>query len=210
MLKLIHRFANQNIRNSTTMSLEEEISQRSGNQCELCGSNPAISIYEVPPGQNIGMDAYAHLCETCLMQIEEKVDMDSNHFRCLNDSMWSEVPAVKVLAWRMLHRLKSEGWPQDLLDMFYLEEEHVKWARATGEDDDDKVKIVHRDANGAVLENGDSVVLTKDLVVKGTGSFTAKRGTAVRNISLVHDNEEQIEGKVEGQQIVILTKFVKK
>lgn len=192
------------------MSLEKEITDRSQNNCELCGANNATVVYEVPPSQNIGLDAYAHLCNTCLEQIEEKTEMDSNHFRCLNDAMWSEIPAVKVLSWRMLHRLKSEGWPQDLLDMFYLEEEYIKWARATGEDDDSKVKIIHRDANGAVLENGDSVVLTKDLVVKGTGSFTAKRGTAVRNISLVHDNAEQIEGKVEGQQIVILTKFVKK
>jgi protein PhnA len=59
------------------------------------------------------------------------------------------------------------------------------------------------------LQNGDSVVLIKDLKVSG-GGFTAKRGTAVRRISLVHDNPEHIEGRVEGQQIVILTKYVKK
>jgi len=51
--------------------------------------------------------------------------------------------------------------------------------------------------------------LIKDLNVKG-GGFTAKRGTAVRGISLVADNAEHIEGRVSGQQIVILTKFVKK
>ena len=45
--------------------------------------------------------------------------------------------------------------------------------------------------------------------VKGA-NFTAKRGTAVRDISLVADNEAQIEGRVNGQRIVILTKFVKK
>jgi protein PhnA len=56
---------------------------------------------------------------------------------------------------------------------------------------------------------GDSVVLIKDLNVKG-GGFTAKRGTAVRNISLVHDNHEHIEGRVNDQQIVILTQYVKK
>ena len=192
------------------MSTSAELEARSNGNCELCSATSELHVYEVPPANNIGLDAFAHICGTCLDQIEEKSDMDNNHWRCLNDSMWSEVPAVKVLAWRMLHRLKSEGWPQDLLDMFYLEEEHVKWARSTGEDDDEKVKIIHRDSNGAILENGDSVVLTKDLVVKGTGSFTAKRGTAVRNISLVHDNPEHIEGKVEGQHIVILTQYVKK
>ena len=51
--------------------------------------------------------------------------------------------------------------------------------------------------------------MIKDLDVKGT-SFTAKRGTAVRGISLVADNPEQIEGRVNGTQIIILTKYVKK
>ncbi len=49
----------------------------------------------------------------------------------------------------------------------------------------------------------------QDPNVKGA-SFTAKRGTAVRRISLVSDNPGQIEGRVNGQQIVILTKYVKK
>ncbi len=44
----------------------------------------------------------------------------------------------------------------------------------------------------------------------GTTGSAANVGVAVRNIRLVHDNVEQIEGKVDGQQIVILTKFVKK
>ena len=56
---------------------------------------------------------------------------------------------------------------------------------------------------------GDTVVLIKDLVVKGA-NFTAKRGTAVRGISLVVDNATHIEGSVEGQRIVILTEFVKR
>jgi protein PhnA len=60
-----------------------------------------------------------------------------------------------------------------------------------------------------VLASGDSVTLIKDLEVKGAG-FTAKRGTAVRTISLVQENPEHIEGRVNGQRIVILTKFVKK
>ncbi|WP_425439518.1 alkylphosphonate utilization protein [Puniceibacterium sediminis] len=68
---------------------------------------------------------------------------------------------------------------------------------------------MHRDSNGVVLVQGDTVVLIKDLNVKGAG-FTAKRGTSVRGISLVADNAEHIEGRVEGQRIVILTQFVKK
>ena len=120
--------------------------------------------------------------------------------------MWSQVPGVQVMAWRMLNRLKSEAWTQDLLDMLYLDDEILAWAKATGEGEE---KIIHKDSNGNVLQNGDTVTLIKNLDVKGA-NFTAKRGTAVRRISLVEDNPEHIEGKVEGQQIVILTKFVKK
>ncbi|NQY04831.1 MAG: PhnA domain-containing protein, partial [Flavobacteriaceae bacterium] len=127
----------------------------------------------------------------------------------LNNSMWSEVPAVQVIAWRMLNRMRKEGWPQDLLDMMYLEEELLNWATATGEGEDNEDKIVHKDCNGNILKDGDSVVLIKDLVVKGA-NFTAKRGAPVHRISLVWDNAEQIEGKVDGQHIVILTQFVKK
>jgi len=123
--------------------------------------------------------------------------------------MWSQVPAVQVVAWRMLTRLSAEGWPQDLLDMLYLDEENLAWAQAAGEGLDDEESIKHIDSNGAKLKAGDTVTLIKDLNVKGA-NFTAKRGTAVRGISLVVDNSEHIEGRVNGQQIVILSKFVKK
>ena len=109
----------------------------------------------------------------------------------------------------MLSRLKSEGWPQDLLDMLYLDDDNLAWAKATGEGRDQEDVVKHIDSNGTVLENGDTVVLIKDLEVKGA-NFTAKRGTSVRNIRLVHDNPEQIEGKINGQGIVILTQYVKK
>ena len=132
-----------------------------------------------------------------------------NHWRCLNDSMWSQVPAVQVMAWRMLNQLRSEGWAQDLLDMLYLDDQTMAWAQAGGAEPSDEDGVKHLDSNGALLEAGDTVTLIKDLNVKG-GGFTAKRGTAVRGISLVPDNAEQIEGRVSGQQIVILTKFVKK
>ena len=108
----------------------------------------------------------------------------------------------------MLHHLRAEGWPQDLLDMIYLDEEELEWAKE-GIVEENPNAIVHKDSNGAILNHGDSVTVIKDLNVKGS-SIVAKRGTAVRNITLVNDNAEQIEGRVEGQQIVILTQYVKK
>ena len=191
------------------MSLEDKLKERSGNSCELCTSADNLKAYEVPPMAQGTIDDTIYICGNCHEQIEETQPMDVNHWRCLNDSMWSEVDAVKVMAWRMLNRLTDEGWARDLLDMIYLEEETLKWAASTGEADAEEDKIKHVDSNGVELEAGDNVVLIKDLNVKG-GGFTAKRGTAVRRISLVHDNAEHIEGRVEGQQVVILTQYVKK
>ncbi len=191
------------------MSIDKELQARAESKCELCASDINLKGYEVPPKSTGKADNSILVCYTCNEQIENPDKVDANHWRCLNDSMWSTVPAVQVMAWRMLNRLKAEGWPQDLLDMLYLDEETLAWAQATGEgvEDDDTVK--HKDSNGVTLQAGDTVVLIKDLNVKGT-SMVAKRGTAVRGISLVHDNPEHIEGRVNGQQIVILTKFVKK
>jgi protein PhnA len=66
-----------------------------------------------------------------------------------------------------------------------------------------------KDSNGNLLADGDSVVLTKDLKVKGANT-TLKRGTVIKNIRLTAD-EEEIEGrtdKVKG--LVLKTCFVKK
>jgi len=190
------------------MSVEEELKSRSNSKCELCSVTKNLRVYEVPPNPKSSADDSVLLCETCIEQIENSESMDVNHWRCLNDSMWSQIPAVQIMAWRMLTRLKEEGWPQDLLDMLYLDDGIMSRAKATGEGNKEE-QIKHLDSNGAVLESGDTVTLTKDLNVKGA-NFTAKRGTAIRGISLVSDNPEHIEGKVEGQRIVILTKFVKK
>ncbi len=191
------------------MSLERDLHKRSGSKCELCSSTENLIVNEVEPQKNGGLEESVLVCDTCKEQIDNPEAMDANHWRCLNDSMWSEHKSVQVLAWRMLSRLRSLGWPQDLLDMLYLEDEILEWAKATGEGAPLEDQIIHRDSNGVIIEAGDSVVLIKDLPVKGS-SMVAKRGTAVRRVSLDHENAEYIEGKVDGQQIVILTKFVKK
>lgn len=191
------------------MELVDQLKQRSGGVCELCASESDLIAYEVPPKSTGGVDGSALVCAICNEQIKNADAMDANHWRCLNDSMWNEHAAVKVLAWRMLQRLKSEGWPKELLDMMYLEDDTLAWAKATGEGLAESEKIVHRDVNGVILQNGDSVVLIKDLKIKGS-SQVAKQGTAVRRISVDRENAEYIEGKVGPTQTVIITKYVKK
>ncbi|MFH6767775.1 PhnA domain-containing protein [Gaetbulibacter aquiaggeris] len=191
------------------MSVLQTLQERSNSTCELCTSFEGLLQYVIPPSLNESVDNSLLVCSNCLSQIEGESEMEPNHWRCLNDSMWSEFVAVQIMSWRMLQRLRNEGWPKDLLDMMYLDDEAIALARATGEHEDESSKIIHRDVNGVNLEVGDSVVLIKDLKVKGS-SMVAKQGTAVRNIRLDPENAEYIEGKVDGQQIVIITKYVKK
>jgi len=191
------------------MNQEQTLRTRSGNQCELCQSEKELKVYQLPPGTDKYPDEAILTCSACLAQIEKKEELNSSHWNCLSTSMWSEVPAVQVVSWRMLSRLKQESWAADNLDMMYLDEDRLEWARATGDHDSDGTVDLHKDCNGNVLQSGDSVVLTRSLDVKGS-TLNARMGTVVKNIRLVEDNTEQIEGKIEGQTIVILTKYLRK
>lgn len=184
------------------MVLSTELLERSGGLCELCNSDHDVSTYVVPPKTGQSTDEQVAVCATCLAQLESG-DYDADHWRCLNDSMWSQVPAVQVVAYRLLQALDTP-WADNARGMIYLDDETLEWANAAL-----GAAVVHKDSNGHTLANGDTVTLIQDLNVKG-GGFTAKRGTAVRRIRLVPDNAEHIEGKVDGQHIVILTKYVKK
>ena len=190
------------------MSLERELQKRSNAKCELCGNEENRSVYTVPDIKENSLQTNLYACKICILQMEDSEKIEPNHWRCLNESMWSEHDAVKIMAWRMLHTI-DEDWTQDLLNMMYLEEDVLELAKASGDGEDDENKLIHRDVNGVILEHGDSVILIKDLKVKGS-SMVAKQGTAVRNIRLDHENETYIEGKVDGQQIVIITEYVKK
>ncbi|HKL46220.1 MAG TPA: PhnA domain-containing protein [Roseovarius sp.] len=166
--------------------------------CALCSADTPLAAHPVPGGPD---GASAHICATCAAQIDGTPDPD--HWRGLASAMWSEDSATQVLAARMLTRLADHDWARDLSDQLWLDDDTRAWA------DNVAQESAHRDSNGVPLAQGDTVVLIKDLPVKGA-SFTAKRGTAVRGISLVADNPAHIEGRVEGQRIVILTAFVKK
>jgi protein PhnA len=179
------------------MSLEK----RSGGVCELCGSSEGLSALAVASG-DASEEQSVYVCQNCKTQIESG-ELDEAHFNCLNDSMWSETPAVKVMSAILLNKLGR----QDLLEMMYLEEaEQALVDKAVNADAN---KVVFRDANGVELQAGDSIVILKDLDVKGAG-FTAKRGTTVTRIALPHDMDDHVEGRVNGTKIYLKTEFIKK
>jgi protein PhnA len=166
--------------------------------CALCSADAPLTPFAVTGGPE---GACVEICGTCEAQINAAPEPD--HWRALASTMWSEDPATQVMAARMLSRLADQDWARDLAEQLWLDDDTRAWADNVPQASD------HKDSNGVPLAQGDTVVLIKDLVVKG-GGFTAKRGTAVHRISLVADNPAHIEGRIEGQRIVILTEFVKK
>ncbi|MBN2817301.1 MAG: PhnA domain-containing protein [Campylobacterales bacterium] len=169
--------------------------------CELCGSSEGVTLVELPVSDG-SEEQSVHLCENCSTQISSD-SLDANHFNCLNDAMWSEVGAVKILSYILWNKLER----QDMLEMMYLEEDELKLAEQAINAEANK--LVYKDANGVELQAGDSVVILKDLEVKGAG-FTAKRGTTVTRIGLAPGDETHIEGRVNGTKIFIKTEFIKK
>jgi len=169
--------------------------------CELCGSSEDISVLELPISDG-SEDQSIYVCANCKSQIESG-ELDETHFNCLNDAMWSETPAVKVMSYILWNKLGR----QDQVEMMYLEEDELKLAQAALNAEANKVTF--RDANGVELHAGDSIVILKDLDVKGAG-FTAKRGTTVTRISLPHDMDDHVEGRVNGTKIYLKTEFIKK
>lgn len=65
-----------------------------------------------------------------------------------------------------------------------------------------------KNSNGALLAEGESVTLIKDLKVKDSVQ-TPKRGTVVKNIRLTYSSSE-IEGRAGGTTMVLKTEFLKK
>ena len=184
---------------------EKRLKDRSSSKCEISGSEENLVVYLVEPKTEETPENCILITKNLKDQIDNPETTNPNDWRGLSDSMWNENLPVQIVSWRMLARLKNI----DLLEMMYLDEDALEWAKATGEADDDEGKIIHKDSNGNILKDGDSVVLIKDLDVKGA-TFTAKRGAAVHNIKLVWDDANLIEGRVENQSIFILTQYVKK
>lgn len=81
--------------------------------------------------------------------------------------------------------------------------------RKLGDIETGEAHVTVKDSNGNELKDGDSVVVIKDLKVKGS-SDTLKRGTSFKNIRLVEDDEETVECGSGRNTVVLKTCFLKK
>lgn len=184
------------------MNLSSSLKERCQSLCELCGTGEAAMAYAVSPRNHDAIENEVALCDTCHGFIEQNAG--GMHWQCLAGSLWNPEPAVQAMSYRILYANREHPWAEEMLQSVELEESVVNWALTAFEK-----KEVHTDSNGTELLHGDTVILTQGLNVKGA-NFMAPKGTIVRKIRLVADNTEQIEGKINDQTIVILTKFVRK
>jgi len=185
---------------STTIT--PALRERSNGTCELCTSEDASLAFAVSPKNNDAIENEVAICNTCAAAMEDATA--AMHWHCLAGSIWNAEPSVQALSYRLLYKHKDQEWAAEIINGVELDEAVSHWALSAFE-----VKAVHRDSNGTELQHGDTVVLTQGLNVKGA-NFMAPKGTIVRKIRLVSDNHEQIEGKINEQTIVILTKYVRK
>lgn len=185
----------------------DSLKTRSKGQCELCGSEKRLGVLAVDPGVEDDPLTSVVVCATCGPGVTSGEPLEGAHWFCLQQSVWSEVPAVQVLSYRLLHRMQGQAWATDLLGQVYLDDETLAWARRDlapkGEAAETPV-----DSSGTPLADGDSVTLIKDLPVKGA-NFTAKRGTLVKNIR-VGDDPTHVEGRVNKVALMLKTEFLKR
>ncbi len=110
----------------------KDLARRSKSVCELCEEpGKALRVFEVPPEpKDPDFEKCAFLCEECCEQVEnEKKFRAGEHWRCLAQTVWSEVPAVQVLAVRLLRRqVNAQAWAREVLDGVFLDEEVEAWA----------------------------------------------------------------------------------
>jgi protein PhnA len=83
-----------------------------------------------------------------------------------------------------------------------------EWPAAAAVAEDAGDALIVKDANGNLLADGDSVVLIKDLKVKGS-SITLKGGTKIKNIRLVSGDHE-VDCKVDKVSFMLKAEYLKK
>ena len=85
-----------------------------------------------------------------------------------------------------------------------------EWSAGAAADDEDSGPRIIKDANGTPLADGDSVLLVKDLKVKGS-STVIKKGTKIKGIRLVYDNgDHDVDCKTDQGPFILKSEFLKK
>ena len=111
-------------------SFGKDLARRCKSHCELCDTHGMkLVIHEVPPvPKQADFEHCIFICEKCQEQIEKPKALDINYWHCLHTSIWSEVPAVQVMAVLMAKRISEKAdFAEELLDQVHLEEPITQW-----------------------------------------------------------------------------------
>ena len=84
-------------RKNEVSSFGKDLARRCKSHCELCSNNTSLEIFEVPPAAEPDIEKCVMICEPCRIQLEKPTEMDVHHWHCLNETAWSELPAVQVV-----------------------------------------------------------------------------------------------------------------
>lgn len=121
------------VRMMALQSMGKDLTRRAKSKCELTGAaGVSLRPYEVPPvAEDPDIERTLLISDTCREMLEHPERLAGRAWQCLAETIWSEMPAVQVVAWRMLHVLaKREDWAREILDEVFLDPEVEAWAKA--------------------------------------------------------------------------------
>ncbi len=113
--------------------LGKDLARRAKSKCELTGAaGVPLRPYEVPPvADEPDFERTLLVSEACHEVLERPDKLHGREWQCLAEAVWSEMPAVQVVAWRMLNHLaKREDWAREAIEEVFLDEEVEKWAKS--------------------------------------------------------------------------------
>ena len=111
--------------------LGKDLARRAKSRCELTrASGVPLATYEIPP---IPKDPDFNRCllvsEQALRQLEDPRNLVAAEWHHLKEIIWSDIPAVQIMALRILrHLATTNSWAQNLIDETYLDPEVTELA----------------------------------------------------------------------------------
>lgn len=114
-------------------ALGKDLARRAKSKCELTGvAGVPLRPYEVPPvTSEPDLDRTLLLSEKCHEALAKPEKLSGRSWQCLVEMVWSEMPAIQVVSWRMLQQLaKREDWARETLEETFLDPEVEAWAKS--------------------------------------------------------------------------------
>jgi protein PhnA len=111
----------------------KDLARRAKSKCELTGAaGVKLLPYEIPPvAAEPDLERTLLVSEACHEVLENPKRLAGRQWNGLAERVWSENPAVQVVAWRMLKRLaQNEDWAREVLEEVFLDPEVEAWAES--------------------------------------------------------------------------------